>query len=418
LSAWACKKQKLNLMTFAMNTALEHPSPNNKKTGEVLVRADNVGKIFCRDLKRSLLYGVQDGVGDLIPGVGRKYDANGNPILRKGEFWANQGISFELRRGECLGLIGRNGAGKTTLLKMLNGLIKPDTGRIEMRGKVGAIIALGAGFNPLLTGRENVYIAASVRGLSKKEIDEKYDEIVDFAELHDFMDSPVQNYSSGMQVRLGFAVASIIEPDILIIDEVLAVGDFAFRMKCLHRVTEILKNCSVIFVSHNFDQIDRICTKGAFLENGKLVNIGNTNIIRKEYYKTILHSDREDWLHPDLSIVSEKLSFDHIKIVIEVSILSEIQKNNLCFRARIRTLDGAYVAEFHSGNHKKIYEIKKGENNISETIDITLLKKGDYFVDIFISEYQNDMIKILEIRPFGKFSICNDKNYGYDSVQI
>ena len=145
--------------------------------------------------------------------------------LRDGEFWAVQDVSFELRRGECLGLIGHNGAGKTTLLKMLNGLIKPDAGSITMRGRVGALIALGAGFNPILTGRENIYINGSVLGLTKKEIDAKIDEIIDFAEIREFIDMPVQSYSSGMSVRLGFAVAANLEPDILILDEVLAVGD-------------------------------------------------------------------------------------------------------------------------------------------------------------------------------------------------
>ena len=137
----------------------------------VSVKVDNIGKIFCRDFKKSLLYGLKDSVRDLV-GLRKSVSSPSDKrVLRKGEFWANQGISFELRRGECLGLIGHNGAGKTTLLKMLNGLIKPDTGRIEMHGKVGALIALGAGFNPILTGRENIYINGSVLGLSKDEID-------------------------------------------------------------------------------------------------------------------------------------------------------------------------------------------------------------------------------------------------------
>ena len=163
-----------------------------------------------------------------------------SPPLRDGEFWAVNDVSFELRRGECLGLIGHNGAGKTTLLKMLNGLIKPDAGSITIRGRVGALIALGAGFNPILTGRENIYINGSVLGLSKKEIDGKIDEIIDFAEIGEFIDSPVQNYSSGMSVRLGFSIASSLSPDVLILDEVLAVGDIGFVIKCLNRVRQLL----------------------------------------------------------------------------------------------------------------------------------------------------------------------------------
>jgi lipopolysaccharide transport system ATP-binding protein len=189
--------------------------------GEILIKAENVSKKFSKDLKRSLYYGVLD-VFSGIKGSDKKRE------LRKDEFWAVRDVSFEVRRGECLGLIGHNGAGKSTLLKMLNGLIKPDEGKITMHGKVGALIELGAGFNPILTGRENIYNNAAVIGFSKKEIDAKFDEIVAFSEIEEFLDMPVQNYSSGMKVRLGFAIAAQMEPDVLIIDEVLAVGDLGF----------------------------------------------------------------------------------------------------------------------------------------------------------------------------------------------
>ena len=166
------------------------PIPSDPDT---LVRVSGVSKKFCLSLKKSLWYGLCDMGREL---TGRRRGEHGG--LRTKEFWAVNNVSFELKRGECLGLIGRNGAGKTTLLKMLNGLIKPDAGRIEMRGRVGALIALGAGFNPILTGRENIYVNGSVLGLTKKEIGAKLDEIVDFAEIGDFIDTPVQNYSSGM----------------------------------------------------------------------------------------------------------------------------------------------------------------------------------------------------------------------------
>jgi lipopolysaccharide transport system ATP-binding protein len=191
-----------------------------------------------------------------------------NIHLREDEFWAVKDISFELRRGECLGLIGHNGAGKTTLLKILNGLIRPDSGRIKISGRVGALIALGAGFNPILTGRENIYINGSVLGLSKSEIDEKLDEIIEFAEIGDFIDSPVQNYSSGMNVRLGFAVATSLDPDVLIIDEVLAVGDLGFQAKCFNLLNHKLKNSAVIFVSHAMPQVARVASKIMFMDQG------------------------------------------------------------------------------------------------------------------------------------------------------
>ena len=257
---------------------------------DVLVRAEGVSKKFCRDLKKSLWYGVKDMAAELLPfgskqlseksylvsgsNNGHSPTNNGktnrsqSSALRPGEFWAVNDVSFELKRGECLGLIGGNGAGKTTLLKMLNGLIKPDHGRIEMRGRVGALIALGAGFNPILSGRENVYINASVLGLTKKETDGKIDEIIEFSGIEEFIDTPVQNYSSGMQVRLGFAVATVIEPEILLLDEVLAVGDMAFRIKCYNRIGRLQKNAATILVTHDISYLSTVCNRILFMSHG------------------------------------------------------------------------------------------------------------------------------------------------------
>jgi lipopolysaccharide transport system ATP-binding protein len=188
---------------------------------ELLIKVEAVKKKFCRSLRRSLQYGMQDIAADLM-------GLRMSPKLRRGEFYAVNGVSFELRRQECLGIIGKNGAGKTTLLKMLNGLIKPDDGAITIRGRVGALIALGAGFNPLLSGRENIYVNGAILGMNKAEINAKRESIIDFAEIGDFIDAPVQSYSSGMVVRLGFAIAIHCHPDSLLLDEVLAVGDTAF----------------------------------------------------------------------------------------------------------------------------------------------------------------------------------------------
>lgn len=231
---------------------------------DVLVEVNGVSKKFSRSLKRSLWYGLNDLT---VAVLGSKKERT---ELRPDEFWAVKDVSFQLKRGECLGLIGHNGAGKSTLLKILNGLIRPDEGEIVMRGRVGALIELGAGFNPVLSGRENVYINGQILGFSKKEIDEKFDSIVEFSELGKFIDMPVQNYSSGMKVRLGFAVAAQMEPDVLIIDEVLAVGDLGFRIKCLNRINELIANTCVIYVSHSMPQVSRICTKGILLNAGNV----------------------------------------------------------------------------------------------------------------------------------------------------
>jgi len=251
---------------------------------EVLIKVNNVSKKFCRDFKKSLCYGLKDTASDIFNFNSNQHDKE-LLQLREGEFWANQNISFEVKRGESLGLIGYNGAGKTTLLKMLNGLIKPDTGSIEIHGKVGALIALGAGFNPILTGRENIYVNGSILGLHKKEIEGKLDEIIDFAELEAAIDAPVRTYSSGMQVRLGFAIAAvIIKPDILLLDEVLAVGDFKFRAKCLSRVNELKRSgTSLILVSHIAQQIVQNCDKCLFLQNGQIEAIGPTIEVYRLY---------------------------------------------------------------------------------------------------------------------------------------
>jgi len=245
-------------------------------SNETLIRVEHVSKRFCRNLKRSLWYGVQDIFSELNPfGNGQSPifqtqgagDSKSNG-LRREEFWAVKDVSFELRRGECLGLIGRNGAGKTTLLKLLNGLIKPDSGRIEMRGRIGAIIALGAGFNPILTGRENIYVNGAILGMTNKAIRQQIDGIIDFAEIREFIDAPVQSYSSGMLVRLGFAVATALEPDILLLDEVLSVGDTSFRHKCYNRINKLINKSAVIFVSHSMEQIGSVTNSVGMMHRG------------------------------------------------------------------------------------------------------------------------------------------------------
>jgi lipopolysaccharide transport system ATP-binding protein len=238
---------------------------------EYLITVDNVRKKFCRSLKRSLWYGLRD-VGSELFGQSGSHD-----ILRADEFWALNNVSFHLNPGETLGLIGHNGAGKTTMLRMLNGLIKPDAGRIQVRGRMQALIALGAGFNPVLTGRENVYVNASILGISKAEIDRRFDQIVAFSGIEEFIDAPVQSYSSGMTVRLGFSVAAHLEPDILLVDEVLSVGDLAFRTKSQVRIQELRDaGVAIILVSHNLHTISHVCSRAITFEKGQVVYDGDT----------------------------------------------------------------------------------------------------------------------------------------------
>jgi lipopolysaccharide transport system ATP-binding protein len=197
-------------------------------------------------------------------------------------------LELGIDRGERVGLIGPNGAGKSTLLKMLNGLVKPDAGRIAIRGRMGALIELGAGFHPVLTGRENIYVNGAVLGLAKREIRRRLDEIVDFAEIEDAIDAPVRTYSSGMRVRLGFAIAANLNPDVMLIDEVLAVGDLSFRMKCRKRIAEIRRGgTALVVVSHSNQLLSAICTRGLYVEGGRQIAEGEISDVMVEYERRV-----------------------------------------------------------------------------------------------------------------------------------
>ncbi|NJL40043.1 MAG: ABC transporter ATP-binding protein [Leptolyngbyaceae cyanobacterium SL_5_9] len=250
---------------------------------EVMIRVDRVSKKYCRDLKRSLRYGLYDLADELL--LKRKTEVK----LRHHEFWALRNLSFELNQGESLGVIGVNGSGKTTLLKMLQGLIKPSRGSITVRGHVGALISLGAGFQPILSGRENIYINASILGISKQTVDRKLSDIIDFADIGDFIDAPVRSYSSGMKMRLGFSVATnLVEPDVLLIDEVLAAGDMAFKYKCMQRMKEIMDSgTTVVFVSHSIRQVEQLCQRTLLLNKGTVEDLGPTQRVCQKYYELV-----------------------------------------------------------------------------------------------------------------------------------
>jgi lipopolysaccharide transport system ATP-binding protein len=230
----------------------------------IVITVENTSKKFCRNLKHVMLYGALD-ISRNMMGLSSRSEE-----LREGEFWAVDNVSFEIERGETLGIIGPNGSGKSTMLKMLNGIFMPDKGQIEIKGRVGALIEVGAGFHPMLTGRENIYVNGAILGMSKKEIDGKFDEIVDFADIGEFIDAPVKHYSSGMYVRLGFSIAVHCKPEILLVDEVLAVGDEGFQNKCFNKIGELKKNgITTILVSHNMHIISTFTTAVLLLNDSK-----------------------------------------------------------------------------------------------------------------------------------------------------
>ncbi|HSY18374.1 MAG TPA: ABC transporter ATP-binding protein [Candidatus Acidoferrales bacterium] len=200
------------------------------------------------------------------------------------EFWALRDVSFEIQHGEVVGIIGRNGAGKSTLLKLLSRITEPTTGRIRLRGRVASLLEVGTGFHPELTGRENIFLNGAILGMGKEEITRKFDEIVAFAEVEKFLDTPVKRYSSGMYVRLAFAVAAHLEPEILIVDEVLAVGDASFQKKCLGKMQDVSKGGrTVLFVSHNMGAVTTLCQTGIWMEKGRLIKTGPARKIVDEY---------------------------------------------------------------------------------------------------------------------------------------
>jgi len=240
------------------------------------------------------------------------YKSGGHESARREVLWALREVSFELPQGESLALIGRNGAGKSTTLKLLANITRPTSGQIDVRGRLSALIELGSGFHPDLTGRENIHLNGTILGLSRSELQDRFDEIVAFSELERFIETPVKRYSSGMLVRLGFAVASCIEPDILLVDEVLAVGDASFRQKCLTRIQALLRDgTSIIFVSHNLFMVQAVCASALYLEHGEVKCRGQTTDVIAAYERD---------LHEEQARKLESLWFEQNEGVIEAQI--------------------------------------------------------------------------------------------------
>ncbi len=255
--------------------------------GPPCIEVSGVSKRFCRDLKRSLYYGVQD-IGREVIGMPPRIGE-----LKKNEFWALQGIDFALPRGMAMGLVGTNGSGKTTLMRIMAGIIKPTTGSVTVRGRLAPLLALGAGFNSILTGRENIYTNMSILGLTKDEIDAKFDEVVEYSEIGYALDAPVQTYSSGMTARLGFACAIHTQPDILLMDEVLAVGDMQFREKCIKTLQDLRNAGTSFIIVHHFpDILLAVCDLAFYVSEGKPVEFGKAVEVLEKYEED-LHSKRK-----------------------------------------------------------------------------------------------------------------------------
>jgi lipopolysaccharide transport system ATP-binding protein len=396
----------------------------SKTNDEVLIKCEGLSKKFCKDFKRSLWYGIKD-VSLAFSRKGRHHDT-----LRKDEFWAVKDINFELRRGECLGLIGHNGAGKSTLLKILNGLITPDQGKVTMYGRVGALIELGAGFNPILTGRENIYNNGAVLGFSRKEIDAKIEAIIDFSEIRDFIDMPVQNYSSGMKVRLGFAVAAEMEPDILLIDEILAVGDAGFRMKSFNKITELMQQCAVIFVSHSMPTIARVCTRGLLMQKGEAKFASSNMHEIVEHYFDVFQGEQakiefNDFadieqiklngvLQTDTTQIFETKFGEDLTLSLKIRIKSDYPK--FCINMHITDKDMKMVAQSLTRTFHNLFDNLE-INYVQLKFPRLTLINGEYAITIFVhyeDESKASNIKILaSYRNYIKFKVSGLKEVLY-----
>lgn len=249
-----------------------------------VIEFDHVYKKFARGEQHNSLR-------DFIPAMARKLlrrKTAEEVALRGQEFWAVQDVSFKLQKGESMGIIGPNGSGKSTTLKLLSGILRPDRGTYRVNGRLSALIEVGAGFHPDLTGRENIYLNGSILGMTRKEVSAKFNQIVEFAGVEEFIDTPVKRYSSGMAVRLGFAVSAFIEPDVMLVDEVLAVGDTEFRNRCLNRMNKMLRNgVTMILVSHNLSEVRNLCQSCLMLYKGQSLMQGETTKVIEEYHRIV-----------------------------------------------------------------------------------------------------------------------------------
>ncbi len=273
-----------------------------------VITVENLGKkyVLSHRAKQESYVALRDVLSDGVRNLGRRLVGRGNVTgynTEHEEFWALKDVTFEVKQGDRIGIIGRNGAGKSTLLKILSRITEPTAGRVRIRGRVASLLEVGTGFHPELTGRENIFLNGAILGMSRAEIKKKFDEIVDFAEMEKFLDTPVKRYSSGMYVRLAFAVAAHMEPEILIVDEVLAVGDAQFQKKCLGKMEEVSEKegRTVLFVSHNMSAIRSLCDRGVLVERGRIRFDDSAEKAISAYSSDFLMEVGHGWTRPESS---------------------------------------------------------------------------------------------------------------------
>jgi lipopolysaccharide transport system ATP-binding protein len=314
------------------------------------------------------------------------------------DFWALKGVSFEIQPGDRLGIIGRNGAGKTTLLKILSRITAPTEGRVRIRGRVASLLEVGTGFHPELTGRENIFLNGTILGMKKAEISRKFDEIVGFAEVEKFLDTPVKRYSSGMYVRLAFAVAAHLDPDILVIDEVLAVGDAKFQKKCLGKMREVTgEGRTLLFVTHQMGMVAQLCSKALILEQGSLTRIGDTEPVIASYLKGLSETPNQRFVRPLSKItgkrmyvaevttrdtgLQESFEFGHKDpIAIELQCVVNEYRSDVCLGFAIKDRLGrkVFTSQIELDHHGLVSGVRRVV--AQAVIPAEFLTPGEYFV--------------------------------------
>jgi lipopolysaccharide transport system ATP-binding protein len=397
---------------------------------DTVIKVEGLYKKFCRSLKRSMAYGLFDVSRSM---VGITHDRE---YLRAGEFWALQDINLELKKGETLGIIGVNGSGKTTLLRLISGIFPPDKGRITITGRIGALIAVGAGFHPHMTGRENVYLNGIILGMTIKEVREKFDSIIDFADIGNFIDAPVATYSSGMTVRLGFAIAIHSRPKSMVADEVLAVGDLSFALKCYRKISEYREQGgSVILVSHGMQLIRNTCNKVMWMDNGKIREHGSTQSICDAYEKSMFLKDSLNNISlgshinndPATQITNvefldnmgkkctEYRSGDFFKMRIFFNCKRQV-KNPIFTFAILNTESIAVIANYSNFDNFENPPVIFGNGFIDLTIKELLLKSGCYLCTITFAE--NDLANVLDWHEKSySFSVISKGTVAYGLFQ-
>lgn len=354
-----------------------------------------------------------------------------NRKITKEEFWALRDINFEIAKGDRVGIIGRNGAGKSTLLKILSRIIEPTTGSIKIKGRVASLLEVGTGFHPELTGRENIFLNGAILGMSRAEIRKHFDSIVEFAEIEKFLDTPVKRYSSGMYVRLAFSIAAHLEPEILVVDEVLAVGDAQFQKKCLGKMEDVSKNegRTVLFVSHNMAAINSLCTNGIFLEMGKLIIKDDINKAIKHYLKNAQITLTDGTIHANLSTYNTGiLKFKKINIISDLISNAVFYLKDLCINIEIESKktisdiildmivsnsEGTPLIHVSNSYNGALSTILEGGNFIKVEIQ-NQLQPGEYSLTIGAHQSDGTTLDYVEnIINFEVLKVAEDPKKGY-----